>query len=69
VPIVVSAVWGPVQVHASIPERKRCAVYTRVSVDDALHEPFGSTEAQFMACHELRLAAGAGLAAQQQALR
>lgn len=41
------------QVHASIPERKRCAVYTRVSVDDARHEPFGSTDAQFMACHEL----------------
>ena len=41
------------QVHASIPERKRCAVYTRVSVDDARHEPFGSNDAQFMACHEL----------------
>jgi hypothetical protein len=41
------------QVHASVPERKRCAVYTRVSVDDARHEPLGSTDAQFMACHEL----------------
>jgi site-specific DNA recombinase len=41
------------QVHASVPERKRCAVYTRVSVDDARHEPFSSTDAQFMACHEL----------------
>lgn len=30
----------------------RCAVYTRVSVDRDPNDRFGSTNAQFMACHE-----------------
>jgi site-specific DNA recombinase len=32
---------------------KRCAVYTRVSVDDAKEDGVGSTDVQFMASHEL----------------
>jgi len=32
---------------------KRCAVYTRVSVDDANDVGIGSTDVQFMTCHEL----------------
>lgn len=35
------------------PASKRCAVYTRVSVDDAKDDGVGSTDVQFMACHEL----------------
>ena len=34
-------------------QRKRCAVYTRVSVDDRRAEGLASTDVQFMACHEL----------------
>jgi DNA invertase Pin-like site-specific DNA recombinase len=38
---------------ATPPVSKRCAVYTRVSVDGGDKDGFGSTDAQFMACHEL----------------
>ena len=37
----------------SAPKSKRCAVYTRVSVDGSGRDGFGSADAQFMACHEL----------------
>jgi site-specific DNA recombinase len=36
----------------SVPIIMRCAVYTRVSVDRDPNDRFGSTNAQFMACHE-----------------
>ncbi len=39
--------------YATHPASKRCAVYTRVSVDDAKDNGVGSTDVQFMACHEL----------------
>ncbi|NBP39952.1 MAG: recombinase family protein [Betaproteobacteria bacterium] len=42
--------------HPTKPSIRRCAVYTRVSVDDRKgpsQENFRSTDAQFMACHEL----------------
>ncbi len=39
--------------YATHPASKRCAVYTRVSVDDAKDDGVGSTDVQFMACHEL----------------
>lgn len=39
--------------YATHPASKRCAVYTRVSVDDANDEGIGSTDVQFTACHEL----------------
>jgi hypothetical protein len=38
--------------HTTPLASKRCAVYTRVSVDDANDEGIGSTDVQFMACHE-----------------
>lgn len=38
---------------SSQPQPVRCAVYTRVSVDDRRDGEFSSTAAQFMACHEL----------------
>ncbi len=41
------------QPHATVPKTKRCAVYTRVSVDDHRSEEFSSTDAQFIACQEL----------------
>ncbi len=39
--------------YATPPASKRCAVYTRVSVDDGNDGEIGSTDVQFMACHEL----------------
>jgi len=39
--------------YATHPASKRCAVYTLVSVDDAKDDGVGSTDVQFMACHEL----------------
>jgi hypothetical protein len=39
--------------YATPPASKRCAVYTRVSVDDGNDDEIGSADVQFMACHEL----------------
>ena len=35
------------------PQAQRCAVYTRVSMDNAEDDKLSSVQAQFMACHEL----------------
>jgi hypothetical protein len=35
------------------PPPQRCAVYTRVSMDNAEDDKLSSVQAQFMACHEL----------------
>jgi len=35
------------------PKAQRCAVYTRVSMDNSEDDKLSSVQAQFMACHEL----------------
>jgi DNA invertase Pin-like site-specific DNA recombinase len=43
-------------IPTDLPEQKpfqRCAVYTRVSMDNAEDDKLSSVQAQFMACHEL----------------